>query len=401
MATPYHFEQDLWGFLEAPIFLVCQNSWQIQWCNSKATSLFGIEKGSMFSTLFPGADLPKLIKRLQEGRHAEFSVETKDRLFLRVTFRLKQLSSGSVLFEGHNDMRVLEAEAMSASYVKLVEQQKRQILKEKELNEIAHRSLHYASELITQSINYASRIQKALLPSPDILSSLLGQVATWWEPRDVVGGDLYWAGTLKNRPDVCSLALFDCTGHGVPGAFMTALVVPIIDTLNERGLLETPNLALAELDRLVRKRLGQDNPAAATNDGLDIGICVLNRQKRVIEFAGAGIDLFRINCDRETARIKGQKHSIGYRDSGGWVDWVSHSIFYEEGDVFLMFSDGFVTQPGGPKVTALGHNRLLEELRSVKGVMPSALLDELQKLFRDWHGVQARRDDITLIIFAP
>lgn len=66
-----------------------------------------------------------------------------------------------------------------------------------------------------------------------------------------------------------------------------------------------------------------------------------------------------------------------------------------------MFSDGFVTQPGGPKVTALGHNRLLEELRNVKGAMPSALLDELQKLFRDWHGVQARRDDITLIIFAP
>jgi len=401
MTTPHHFEQDLWGSLETPIFLVCHNSWQIQWCNSKASSLFRVEKGCVFSDLFPGADQSKLTKRLQAGRHAEFSVETNDRLFLRVTFRLKQLSSGSILIEGHNDMRVLEAEAMSASYVKLVEQQKRQILKEKELNEIAHRSLHQASELITQSINYASRIQKALLPLPDVLSSLLGQVATWWEPRDVVGGDLYWAGTSKNHSDVCGLALFDCTGHGVPGAFMTALVVPIIDTLNERGLLETPNLALAELDRLVRKRLGQDNPAAATNDGLDMGICVLNRQKRVIEFAGAGIDLFRINRDRDTTRIKGQKHSLGYCDSGGSLDWISHSIFYEEGDVFLMFSDGFVTQPGGPKATALGHNRLLEELSNVRDVMPGALLDELKKLFLDWHGVQARRDDITLIIFAP
>lgn len=401
MTTPYQFEQDLWGSLETPIFLVCHNTWQIQWCNSKASSLFRVEKGSVFSELFPEADQSKLTKRLQLGRHAEFSVETKDRLFLRATFRLKQLSSGSILIEGQNDMRVLEAEAMSASYVKLVEQQKRQILKEKDLNEITHRSLRQASELITQSINYASRIQQALLPLPDVLSSLLGEVAIWWEPRDVVGGDLYWAATSKNHSDVCGLALFDCTGHGVPGAFMTALVVPIIDTLNERGLLETPNFALAELDKLVRKRLGQDNPTAATNDGLDMGICVLNRQKRVIEFAGAGIDLYHINRDRDATRIKGQKHSLGYRDSDSSLDWISHSVFYEEGDVFLMFSDGFVTQPGGPNATALGHNRLIEGLSSVKDVNPRELLYELKKLFLDWHGLEARRDDVTLIIFAP
>lgn len=391
----------LWDQLDTPVLLVVDSPWRIQWCNAKARSLLGTESGKLFQEIFENVDIEKLQKRLFNGRLAEFTVDTNDRLFQRVFFKLKQLGSTTILIEGHNDTRAIEAEAMSASYVKLVEQQKRQILREKEINELAHASLKKASELISQSISYASRIQQALLPSKEQLIATLGDLSVWWEPRDVVGGDLYWATNDRHDSFGSSIALFDCTGHGVPGAFMTALIVPLMDNIYERGLFGSPGLVLYELDKLVRRHLGQDSVVESTNDGLDMGICLINQANRTVNFSGAGIDLFQINRTYGAKRIKGSNQSIGYRNSKSLPPWPDHSIFYEQGDIFIMLTDGLTTQLGGPKNIAFGNRRTLDFFAQHQNSSPEFLMSELKQLISDWQGELERRDDITVLIFSP
>ncbi|MGE5505694.1 MAG: PP2C family protein-serine/threonine phosphatase, partial [Actinomycetota bacterium] len=171
--------------------------------------------------------------------------------------------------------------------------------------------LEQANRFISDGIRYASRIQTALLPEEGALAGVVDDMAVGWLPLQVVGGDYYWAGTFGNKGLV---AVMDCTGHGVPGAFMTAVVASVLARVLQHHDHDDPAAVLGELNRLVKAALRQDRPDAPADDGLDAAICVIDHPAGQVTFAGGNFPLI-VHTDGAFRTIKGDRCSLGYCSS--------------------------------------------------------------------------------------
>ncbi|NGZ27992.1 MAG: transporter substrate-binding domain-containing protein, partial [Magnetococcales bacterium] len=190
------------------------------------------------------------------------------------------------------------------------------------LRKAAEEQLQKALNLISSSIQYASRIQRSILTPTDKLAETLPEHFVLWEPRDVVGGDMYWyrpwiSGTL--------LLLGDCTGHGVPGAFITLIANGALD----QALLETPPgdtaTLLQRMHQLIQAALGQDHQEGASNDGLELGACYLDPYQPNLTFSGARFSLFVME-ETQVQEIKGVKSGLGYRGVDWNVEFKNHEV---------------------------------------------------------------------------
>jgi serine phosphatase RsbU (regulator of sigma subunit) len=257
------------------------------------------------------------------------------------------------------------------------------------------RELAVRNEEIMDSIGYAKRIQETMLPSPEQMSRLLAGIEVLWKPKDVVGGDFYWVRPYKEG---CLVGVGDCTGHGVPGAFMTLLAVSKLDRIIERDGELTPGGILEELNRMLKATLGQEERNGNTDDGLDLGLCYVSKEKLV--YAGAGCPLF-VHRNGEISTLDGDKKSIGYRRTSSDFCYRNQELEMTEGDVCYMATDGLFDQNGGAKDYSFGKSRFLEWL-SCHG---QASLAEQGALLRQeletFQGESAQRDDITWLAFRP
>ncbi|MEO5339056.1 MAG: SpoIIE family protein phosphatase [Magnetococcus sp. MYC-9] len=255
------------------------------------------------------------------------------------------------------------------------------------------RVIEEANKKIQDSIQYAQRIQQALLPDWVALRSSLLDSFILWEPRDVVGGDIYFAETEE---ETVLLALLDCTGHGVPGAFMTMIAISGLKRLVRDEGLRDPADLLKSLNFVVKTTLQQENEQARSNDGLDAGILVIDRPRRQIRYAGAKLAL--ITIQEGTLRVlKGDKKSLGYKESSLDHTYTTHTLPAESGMLCYLATDGAVDQLGGPKGLALGNARfhalLLEN--SVHPMEQQKRL--LQEQLRRYQGGMERMDDLTVL----
>lgn len=266
-----------------------------------------------------------------------------------------------------------------------------------------HQALDETHQLVVGSVNYASRLQRGQLPRPVRIEGRFSSFATMWEPRDTIGGDLYWISSSQHEGPFV-LAVADCTGHGVPGAMLSLLVSNSLERIYANDTLEDPVSALVSLDHFVRTGLNQDRADSESDDGCDAAILRIDKRLQRLEFAGAKIDLFHVNAQGQVTRHQGQRVSLGYKDKPGEADKPhATTIAYQKGDVFAIVTDGLTDQIGGgaDKVkVSYGYRRLEKLLSTHANADPSQLIEWLKADFAQWQGQVARRDDVTALIFS-
>ncbi|MBI4985680.1 MAG: SpoIIE family protein phosphatase [Rhodocyclales bacterium] len=262
------------------------------------------------------------------------------------------------------------------------------------------------NRLVMESIDYASVIQQSLArPSREAMRKTLADHFMIWEPRDVVSGDFYY---FDADADGFLLVLFDCTGHGVPGAFMTLIMSAFLrSALNSVGR-DDPGGLIQAVNRQVKTAMGNiDHRHAATqdegegaDDGMDAAFIRVDSRRRTLSYAGAHLPILLLRPDGEQVEvIDGDRHGVGYAATPMDQAWTNHQVELPEGSSVYCFTDGFVDQLGGDKRIAFGKRRTREGiLRHRRQPMPeqrTALLAALQA----YQGAEQRKDDVSAIGF--
>lgn len=254
-----------------------------------------------------------------------------------------------------------------------------------------------ANQLIMQSLRYASRIQAAILPAREELSSVTADHFLIWEPRDIVGGDFFWFQPLQ---DGYAVIVGDCTGHGVPGAFMTLIAWGLLDRMLHRAPSNNPSQVLSGLHQGVQSLLGQDHQVGETDDGLEAGICFVSPKQRQLTFAGARFSLWRANSG-EVIEIKGDRKGVGYRRYPRETAFTNVEIELNDGDRFYLTTDGLIDQIGGPRGRSFGKKRFQSLLKQTYAEPMTTQADQLRQSFAKYQGPELRRDDLTVLGFTP
>ncbi len=246
---------------------------------------------------------------------------------------------------------------------------------------------------ITDSINYAKRIQQAILPPVEMMYAKLNDVFVLYRPKDVVSGDYY--AFFEKEKDIL-LAVADCTGHGVPGAFMSMIgSEQLTKIIVEKNITEPANI-LNELHKGIRNALKQDQSSGETRDGMDIILCKLNLQKMELEYSGANRPLWIVR-ENKLLETKGDKQPIGGLEADYRKPFTNHKIKLQNGDCVYMFTDGFADQFGGDK----GKKFMVRNFEKLLLRISSKPMKEQQDIIREnydkWKGANEQVDDVLVI----
>lgn len=260
--------------------------------------------------------------------------------------------------------------------------------------------LRIKHEVVTSSMNYASRLQRGQLPRAIRLEGRFSSFATVWEPRDTIGGDLYWVSSSQHQGSFI-LAVADCTGHGVPGAMLSLLVSNSLERIYANDTDQDPAAALLSLDHFVRSGLNQDRPDSESDDGCDAIVLRIDRARQTIEFAGAKLALFQVTQSGVLTRHKGARCSLGYQDAISAADKpVLQTIHYQPTDIFAIVTDGVTDQPGGETgKSSYGYRRLEAVLKAHCHQDANEITQAIVDDYTGWQGANARRDDVTVVVF--
>jgi serine phosphatase RsbU (regulator of sigma subunit) len=287
-----------------------------------------------------------------------------------------------------------------------VRSQTRRLIK---TNKILNEKNHALSELkiqknkieirekeMTDSLIYAQRIQEALLPSEIYFRKHFKDSFIFFKPKDIVSGDFYWIG---EKGDKLFVVAADCTGHGVPGALMSIIGMKIIDEAINVENIESPAQILAVLDKGLEKTFSREkNIGTIIRDGMDLGLCVIDRKKRKLEFAGAFFPLYLIR-DNQLLEVKGDKVIIGMNPE--CINYTDHEIDLLENDICYLFSDGYVDQFGGSEKKKFMYRRFRYLLLTIHGFPVDDQKSILEDNIKTWMGSNDQIDDIMVIGFRP
>ncbi len=248
---------------------------------------------------------------------------------------------------------------------------------------------------ITESINYAKRIQMAIVPDDSLVKNALPSSFILYKPRDVISGDFPW---FVQMGDNIFIAAVDCTGHGVPGALLSLIGYFILTEIVKSRNITEPGKILDLLDEGVTQTLKQDMASSATKDGMDIALCKINLKKNEVEFAGAHRPLYWMNKNG-LEEFKGNKFPIGGGISRNQTEFTNYKFNVEKGDSIYFSSDGYPDQFGGPEGNRkLSPARIKELIIQNKDTADMATVcDEFDKLFENWRGHEKQIDDVLLI----
>ena len=247
---------------------------------------------------------------------------------------------------------------------------------------------------IDSSIRYAARLQNALLPKqyPGDIS-----FKVHWRPRDLVGGDIYFVHSL---PDRVYIAVVDCTGHGVPGAFLSIIARSVLERAIDEREIQNAGDYLTKAHGLVMETLSQqDNANEKIDEGFDGGVCIYHRKERRLEFAGAKSSLFWVN-EKGAEEIKGDRKSVGSSRSGGAFQFNTHAVDNPQG-AFVMLTDGITdVMSAEDRPIAFGRRRVLRTLQNAPQNTPEGLVSNIMTNVDLYRGGAPYRDDLTLLAFS-
>jgi serine phosphatase RsbU (regulator of sigma subunit) len=254
-------------------------------------------------------------------------------------------------------------------------------------------------EEIKASINYAKRIQEAILPDVLEIQKAVSSCFVLWKPRDIVSGDFYW---FAERGSLVFLAAADCTGHGVPGAFMSMIGNTLLNEIVLEKEIDDPGKILDMLHVRVQQALKQNaieqGRGGSAQDGMDISLVVLNNQKQQICVAGANRPVYLIRENgNQLEEISADKRAIGGSEMGIRKPFQTKEILLNRGDSVYLFTDGYVDQFGGPSEKKLLSKRFQEILLKHSTQPMEIQKQELDATFNSWKGNLDQVDDVLVI----
>ncbi len=253
------------------------------------------------------------------------------------------------------------------------------------------------NEKITDSINYAKRIQRTVLPSQESMEAICNDHFIIYLPRDGVGGDFYW--TTKMGDDYL-IAVGDCTGHGVPGALMTMLSVSLLNNIAERNesiYKDNPAAILRKMNSTLKETLKQQGKKGITDDGLDIGLCYVKPGKKMI-FSGAKLSLYKRD-DNGLSEYNGDRKSVGYRRTPFDYQYTNHKIDISDNAFFYLTTDGFIDQNGEDSEFGFGKKRFKELLNKYYHLNLEEQRQKIEIELNVYMKSEPQRDDITFLGF--
>jgi phosphoserine phosphatase RsbU/P len=254
--------------------------------------------------------------------------------------------------------------------------------------------LEESHDNIKESINYAQRIQFALLPTKALISNYLPDFFSLYKPRDVVSGDFFWFARAAGKSIVAAV---DCTGHGVPGALMSVIGNTQLNSIVYESKLLDSELILTELDSRVRKTLKQRSDTVENQDGMDVALVVIDHVAGTIDFAGANLPLYVVRGD-QIYDLPGDKYPIGGTQ---FEDKVFHGnvMKVEPNDVIYLASDGFPDQFGGEHGRKLSRRRFKEVLVEANRYPVLQQGEYLMDVLTEWQGTNNQLDDVMVLGF--
>jgi len=265
--------------------------------------------------------------------------------------------------------------------VSAVKKSEVKLTKQKEL-------LEAKNNYITDSVNYAKRIQQAVLPSNETLSSVWDKHFALLNPKDIVSGDFYWFYEKENKK---YLAVVDCTGHGVPGAFMTIIGNNLLNEILQDNILK-PQDILQELHLRIKIRLGGSKDAKVM-DSMDLGIVCFDTEKQQIEFAGTHTSVYLIR-GKSLSEFKGSKETIGFKDK---IIIKSHLIETQKGDMIYMHTDGYPDQKGGKKNKKFYYQPIRNLFLKISQKDLADQKEIIEETFNDWKKDTEQTDDVCVV----
>jgi ligand-binding sensor domain-containing protein/serine phosphatase RsbU (regulator of sigma subunit) len=246
---------------------------------------------------------------------------------------------------------------------------------------------------IMASIRYAKRIQNAILPPDELVTKFLPKTFILFKPKDIVSGDFYW---LHDKGDKILFAAVDCTGHGVPGAFMSIIGHNHLEQIVGNEGITQPATILDALNKSVSETLRQSSTDEQVKDGMDIALCMFDRKTNEFHYAGAFNPMYWIR-NGELHEIKANKFPIGNLRSGEQPKFTNHTLKLEKGDALYIFSDGYADQFGGPNGKKLKYSAFKKMLLGIQQMNMEDQGAYLDKAIEEWKGSAEQVDDILVI----
>jgi serine phosphatase RsbU (regulator of sigma subunit) len=327
----------------------------------------------------------------QEGKiKVQLEAIEKQKLVLYfVLFALLLVSFlGYYIYRGYKIKK--EANIKLEEKNRTISAQKDEIEKQKDLAEAQRDQIAYQKKHIMDSIMYAKRIQIALIPSLELFDDKLEHFVLY-KPLAIVSGDFYWVST-QNKLQIIIAA--DCTGHGVPGAFMSMLGVTMLNEIVNGKHILMPDQIIEHLRQGIIKALNQVAEEESIKDGMDIAVCVVDFEKNILWYAGANNPLYLVRGG-ELIHYRADKMPVAIHYK--MTPFTLQRIDLLKGDAFYIFSDGYSDQFGGPKQKKFMSMQLKETLVAMSGKPMLQQGERLSEIFEEWRGDSSQVDDVTLI----
>jgi len=361
------------------------NKGKIYYANPVAEEFLGVGRRYLTGNYIDRIDIHPDIKAVFKNS-LDRIIKTHEKFEIETIFPLKNSdASRIVLFNvipEFNELNELETVLFVAHDIT---EQKRILLE-----------LEKKNRSITESINYARRIQSAIIPDIKKIRQYLPKSFMFYLPRDVVSGDIPWFYADENY---IYIAAVDCTGHGVPGALLSFIGYFLLNNI----VITSPELDAAQiLDRLhmeVRHTLKQDTEDAEARDGMDIALCKIDFKNRKMSFSGAHRPLYYLKRNGEFVQYKGTLKAIGGILRKGKIEktFVNHEIDFEPEDKFFIFTDGLPDQVGGPNGRKYKNKRLRDLINEHKDYEIYQFYELIKDDFMQWKGDHKQIDDVLLI----
>jgi serine phosphatase RsbU (regulator of sigma subunit) len=288
--------------------------------------------------------------------------------------------------------RALEAYDLKQQNKNLIEDLKKanQNLEQKVIQRT--KQIEQQKKEMTDSIHYASKIQSALLPLDEDLDTLLPSYFILNKPRDIVSGDYYWVSQKENKVIV---AVADCTGHGVPGAFMSILGIAFLNEIINKTERLVSSEILNELRDYIRKSLHQTGKKDETRDGIEMALCVVDFANKKLQYSGALRPLYFIR-NKELNEFKGDYMPIGVHDDDE-NSFSNKELHFKEDDIIYLFSDGYVDQLGGPNRKTYRSRQFKQLLLNIHQKPLQEQKEILEKEYDEWRQNIEQIDDIMVM----
>ncbi len=326
----------------------------------------------------------KLQQKLKEQENEISNRKKNSLIIILVISGVSFLLVSTLIFKRFKDKQKVAEE---------LEKKNTAIQSQKLIIDKAYAELAEFNKNITDSIRYAKRIQQAIFPTKDKMERCLPDSFVFFQPKDIVSGDFYW---VENIGYDVYFALVDCTGHGVPGAFMSIVGVNLLNQALFESKLTSPAKILNQINIGLEATVKQTEEESVIRDGMEITLCKWNRKSNEFVFAGANHIMYQVR-NGEIITHKGDKHPIGASYTDLHRDFTNVNISIQKGDVFFLTSDGYPDQFGGPKGKKFKFKQLEEKFVQIHTLPLQEQREQLSKTFNDWKGSYEQLDDVLVM----